>query len=594
MKTSKSTVIQDAVKEIEDLLPKMKEMFFLEKNTNLHELDITIPQINVLGLLLENEYTMTELGDKLYLAPNTISGHIDRLVRDRLVARVPDKRDRRVIHVKLTKKGAQKIKKFLKARRERFIKVFSSLGQKDMSRVIKNFRDNFRLLQKAVARQRKSRSALKSVKKSAMTILAVAFMSFAARAETVYDLNESIKLAVQNNLSLKQKQESLLESQWKLSEAKASLYPRLTSSTTMTKLQEPRSSDFGGRAIVFSSDMQIVSRFSLAMSLYSSGKLQIGKNIVLQSYSLTKADVNRTTSEVIFQVKDVYYKVLQAQHLLEVAQSGVKAAEKHLEVTQNLRQQGVLSNYDVLRAQTAVSAAKKKLIQAENNVSIQKTAFLYTIGAEDLQEEYSLKDVDAQKDINSLIPSAPAEEAALYAADHRPEVMLEKLHVALEKSNARLEKVTGLPMLNFSANYDFSRGERIPLEWRNVYSLDLNLSISLYDSGIKKARMQQANTKVNAALEALEDVKKKVALEVGYAYLTMKEALARVENAKSGLDEAKEGLTLAEERYAYGVGTLVEVLDAQTACESAQSDFYTSLYDFYRALAQIDKSMGKQ
>lgn len=594
---SNKKMILKYVKEFEAILPKMKELLFSEKDTNLHALDITIPQINVLGLLLDKECTMTEMGDKLHLALNTISGHIDRLVRDKLVQRVADANDRRIVRVKLTKKGEEKIKMFFKARRKRLLAVFSNLSRKDMSQVVKNFKSNYRIFQKAASKERKlneENSRRTGLKKALLSILLIFFVYASANCKTLYDIDKSMALALQNNLSLKQKQQNVLELQWKLSESKASLYPKLLSNTTLTKLQEPRSSSIGDRTILFSSDLQVVSRFSLAMTLYSSGKLQIGKSLIKQNVTLTEIELKLAKQEIIFQVKDVYYKVLQAAHLLEVAEAGVKAAKQHLNVTQNLKQQGALSNYDVLRAQTAVSDAQKKLIQAQNNVSIQKTTFLYVIGAEDLQEDYDLKDIDVKIDVNPLLPSAPAEEAALYAAEHRPEVSLSKLRMAMEKSNMRLEKVTGLPMLNLSANYDFTRGERMPLQWRNVYSVDLNMSMSLYDSGVKSARVQQSAARLKAAEDALEDAKRKVALEVGYAYLQMKEAMARMGNSKNGLEQAKEGLSLAEERYSYGVGTLVEVLDAQTAFESAQSDFYTSFYDFYRALAQIDKAMGKQ
>ncbi len=594
---SKKNMILRHVKEFEAILPKMKELLFSEKDTNLHALDITIPQINVLGLLLEKECTMSELGDKLHLALNTVSGHIDRLVRDKLVQRAADAKDRRIVRVKLTKKGEEKIKRFYKARRKRLFAVFSNLSQKDMSRVVKNFKSNYRIFWKAASKERKLKEEKKrrmGLKKALLPILLIFFLYASADCKTLYDLDKSVALALQNNLSLKQKQQNVLESQWKVSESKASLYPKLLSNTTLTKLQEPRSSSVGGNTILLSSDLQMVSRFSLAMTLYSSGKLQIGKSLIEQNVTLTEIELNLAKQEIIFQVKDAYYKVLQALHLLEVAEAGVKAAKKHLDVTQNLKQQGALSNYDVLRAQTAASDAQNKLIQAQNNVNIQKTTFLYVIGAEDLQDEFDLKDIDLKVDEKLLLPPAPAEEAALYAAEHRPEVSISKLRMAMEKSNMRLEKVTGLPMVNLSTNYDFTRGERMPLQWRNVYSVDLTMSVSLYDSGVKSARVQQSAARLKAAEEALEDAKRKVALEVGYAFLQMKGTLARMENSKNGLEQAKEGLSLAEERYTYGVGTLVEVLDAQTAFESAQSDFYTSFYDFYRALAQIEKAMGKE
>lgn len=584
MKTNTASVREHA-KEFDALITRMKELFFSEKNVNLQHMDITIPQSNIMNLLLEKEYTITELSERLHLALNTVSESVDRLVREKLVSRERDRHDRRVVRVKLTQKGRLKINTFKKFHLKRLLMLFENLSEADMRRAVRNFKDNLALFEKALRG-----TGLKLL----VIICLMSCILTLVQAEDVklYDMESSIQFAVQNNSSLKQLGEKVTEAKAKYSESKASVLPKLSLSTQVTKLQEPRSSSFGGVKVLFSSDIQIFSRLGLSTPLYSSGKLELGKKIILQTFHLKELEQKRLLVETVYQVKDIYFRVLQSKHLLSVAESGVKSAQKHLEITENLKNQGVLSKYDVLRSKVAVTSAQQKLIQAQNIYSTNKAGFLYVIGA-NLLETYELKDVDAGLDVRALVPKLTPEEAAYYALEHRTEVLLAAMQKEMGKNALKVEKLGGYPDIYFSAYYDFTRGERMPIEWRNVYSLELMMGMTLYDSGVKRNKIKQAGASLNAGEEALVDIKRKVALEVGNGFLAMKEALARYENSRSKMDEAKESLSLAEERYENGVGLLVDVLDAQSAYESAQAELYTSLYDFYRALAQIDKSMGK-
>lgn len=147
----KKSSVTKYLKELEELIPKItrKHFLFIEKSANLQELEITLPQINILSLLLHKNYTMSKLSAELNLALNTVTGNIDRLVRDKLVARIADKKDRRVVRIKLTPKGKEKIEKFLKFRRKQLTKIFSNITEKDRKQLVSNLKSIDTILQKA-------------------------------------------------------------------------------------------------------------------------------------------------------------------------------------------------------------------------------------------------------------------------------------------------------------------------------------------------------------------------------------------------------------------------------------------------------------
>lgn len=136
-------------KRIHNFIPKILNTLFLNENIEIRDIDISIAKIKTLSALLESDgSTMRELKDRLNLAFSTTTENVDRLVKDKMVIRINDLKDRRVVRVKLTKKGEKLIKRFLKIREEQIAKTLGKLSSSERKILLKNFESIFSILNK--------------------------------------------------------------------------------------------------------------------------------------------------------------------------------------------------------------------------------------------------------------------------------------------------------------------------------------------------------------------------------------------------------------------------------------------------------------
>jgi outer membrane protein len=124
------------------------------------------------------------------------------------------------------------------------------------------------------------------------------------------------------------------------------------------------------------------------------------------------------------------------------------------------------------------------------------------------------------------------------------------------------------------------------------WMVSLNLSLNVFDSGLTRSQVKQAEYGVISSQEQARQTRDGVALEVRDAYLSMKEAEKRIETSKVAVDQAEEDYKIAEVRYTAGVGTNLDVIDAQLSLAQAKTNYTQALYDFNTSKAKLEKAMG--
>ncbi len=120
------------------------------------------------------------------------------------------------------------------------------------------------------------------------------------------------------------------------------------------------------------------------------------------------------------------------------------------------------------------------------------------------------------------------------------------------------------------------------------------MSKPLFDGGQARASTRQAEAALEKAQLAAEHVEDAIELEVTQAALAVNAARQKLKTTQATVDQAVEGLRIAQLRYENGVGTQVEVLDAQVALTAARTNNVNAQYDFQVALARLWSAMGHE
>jgi len=159
-----------------------------------------------------------------------------------------------------------------------------------------------------------------------------------------------------------------------------------------------------------------------------------------------------------------------------------------------------------------------------------------------------------------------------------------------------IAKADSRPQLFASSNFQFQkqRDEFNPAkgDWSKSWSASLILSFPIFDGFTNSGRVRQARVDFEQSKYLQQQIEENVALAVRSAYASWQESVASLKTQEKTIEQAAEGLRIANLRYQSGVGTQLEVLSAQTASTQAKVNYINAVYDFELAVAGFVKAAG--
>ena len=287
-------------------------------------------------------------------------------------------------------------------------------------------------------------------------------------------------------------------------------------------------------------------------------------------------------------VRAAYFAARAQRDLVTVAQETVKNDEAHLRQVQGFVDVGTQPAIALAQTRSQLASARLQLIQADNAYASARSQLLQAMG-----EPGSL-DFDVADD---TLPAVPGEEGAVdplveEAIAARPELasLLEQRRAEqLTRSAAR-----GGYLPSVSARASGSEVGPRPSDTAGNWTAGINLSWSLFDGGLTRARVQEAQANLDA-IQAQEDaLRLSIRVAVEQATLGVRAASASVAAADDALTSAREQLRLAEGRYQAGAGSIIELGDAQVAASTAAATRVQAAYNLAAARAALLRALGRR
>lgn len=392
-------------------------------------------------------------------------------------------------------------------------------------------------------------------------------------------LKECISIGLKQNPSAEISLQALKAVQERIGEAKGGYYPsfKLSSSYTYTT---PLDNKAGTSPDSY--DM----RFSVKQTLFDAGATSDLVRSIRHSITAQDYEARKTVFDIVLSVKNAFHDVLKKRDLLEVSKTALKTAEKHLEQSRELYKEGLAPRSDVIKSEVQVSNARLDVIKAENALLSAK-ANLATAMGQAVTTDFNVVSHD-----ESLLPILPSfKDVLLLAYDQRPE--LKGSRARIDSAKASIDQVkSGLyPNLSLDASYGWQKDTFVPDDKK--WSAGLTIGIPIFEQLTTKSKINQAKATL-AGLEATEiQTMRNIELDVQQAWLSLKEAMERLDVTKKTLEQAEEDMRVSEGRYKEGLGNILEVLDAQTALTQAKTNYVVASYDIAIARAKLDKAVGK-
>ncbi len=328
----------------------------------------------------------------------------------------------------------------------------------------------------------------------------------------------------------------------------------------------------------------------LSWPLFHGLALRVRHQLAKLEVKLAQVERERVRQELIFHVKEAYYRLLQAQRRREEAQKSVERLEAHLKEARGFYTQGLIAKNDLLQSEVALAEAKHALVVAQNAVELARSRLNILIQRPVTEKTEIIDTLSA----NSLVPRF--EDCMALALKHRPEVQAGELAVQKAREGVRLAKSSLYPWVDLQAAY---QKEAVDLSLQNNPYGDrenawvgIVLNWQIWEWGKRSDEISSARAKVLAQEAALREIKDQVALEVRQALLKLSAAKDRLQVTRKSIQLAEENYRLNEARYEEQLASSTDVLDAEEMLTRARVNYINALADYRLAEAYLAYTMG--
>jgi len=401
-------------------------------------------------------------------------------------------------------------------------------------------------------------------------------------APVTLSLDDSISMALKNNYDIRYAKSAREKSYWALEEAKKNKKVSIDYTHTDERYNTPPSSSgYPYYTYTTNFDHQI----TLSLPIYSGGKLEGKIDQAKLDLTVANLDIDKAKQQLKLDVVNDYLTVLEYRNEVQVDQETVNNYVDHLNLVKAKYDIGLVAKTDVLSSQVDLAKAQDTLIKAQNNYNNAIATLNNAIGLSH-STELELKD-----DFKYEKYSLALEECIQYAKVHRPEIAQYEAKVASAHYDVKVAKSGYLPTVDFTAQEDWN-DSHIPGLDNNNWMVKLTTSFNVFDSGLTKAKVKQAQHSVDMVGDQAEEERDSILLDVRQYYLSMYEAEKRIDTNKVSVNQAQESLMIQQARYDVGIGTNLDLLDAVLSLDSAKKDYIQALYDYNTNKAKLEKAMG--
>lgn len=389
-------------------------------------------------------------------------------------------------------------------------------------------------------------------------------------------LDDSIAAALKNNSAIKMALSDQQKAEWGISEAKAGTLPSVSAGVGGTHGPDSAASPDGN---------SYNTSLKLNWTLYSGGRTEGLINQAKINADSSELNVAKTQQQIKLDATTAYYNVLQTRNMVNVNQEMVNNLTEHLKKVQAQYDVGVVAKSDVLRSEVELVNAQQTLTKAQNSYDLAMSTLNNTMGMP-LDTENTLKDELAYTQTDITVEDAIAQSVA-----NRPELQQSQLGIESAQQGVKIADSNSKPTVTFSASEGWS-GNDFPGD-KNNWSMNMMANWNIFDSGLTNAKVKQAKSSLDKAQEQDTQTRNSVELEVRQAYLSMKEAETRIGATQVAVDKATEDLKIAQTKYYAGVGTNLDVIDAQLALTQSKTNYTQALYDYNVNKAKLQKAIGQ-
>lgn len=430
-----------------------------------------------------------------------------------------------------------------------------------------------------------------------------AFEAIGQEDSTAYSLEDAKKYALENSYQMQTARFEKDKAKKKVNETTSIGLPQINGGVDYQNyLDIPVSlvpaEFFGGRPgefaeIKFGLEHNLTAQVQGSQLIFD-GSYIVGLQAAKTYVDLSKKELRKNEIQVKDNVTQAYYTVLVAQKNKEIIKESLENLKKTYEETKALYENGLAEEQSVDQLKLTVSSNENTLKRTERQVEIAYKILKYQMGLP-VEEKIALS--EELEDIIDEVKKSGL-EAQDFSYEKHIDFQMAETRERLQVLNLRKEQVAYLPKLNLVAShrqnaqrhdFNFTDSDK---DWYPTTIVGVSLSVPIFDSFMKHARIQQAR---------LDLEKSKVMQEQAAASISLRhsQAISEYNNALEEFQMQKENLELAEKiqnktliKYKEGMASSIELTQVQNQYLSTQGSYINSMLQLLNAKSELDKVLN--
>ena len=437
-----------------------------------------------------------------------------------------------------------------------------------------------------------------SIRTNLMTFLLVLFFaSSACCQQQQLELTALIDRALASNPDLGAASFELAASEARSQSAFGARLPRLNMEGSANLYGDDLrliAARYNGESGVFGNKV-LAADLVLRLPLYSGGKLIAEQRAVELLVASSNKRLERNRQDLVYNVSSLYYGILAQKKLLESLQFSEKTITTQLERANNLIAARKAAKVDALRLEVRRADIRQKLVREQNSLLVQRQLLENLVGG--INESQVLEPSGELR--QPAFEARPVEGLVATALEQRRDISAFRAELASQQERVAAARAGHLPTINLVGAVGWRQMLTPRQEPKGQYAgedasrIGITIDIPLFEGGRINARISEEQARLSAQNRRLDKLLLQVKLEVANAKANLDSALERIRSVGAAVELAREGLRIEEQKYELGRGTVVDLLDAQSALLDADTNAVKALADANSAAAQLAWATGE-
>ena len=426
--------------------------------------------------------------------------------------------------------------------------------------------------------------------------------SLAANAQT-FSLKQAVDYAITHQVQVKNSQIDLQNASAKVNEIRAMGLPQVNGSLSLTnnlilqrvfipaRIFNPAAAEGELIAAKFGVDNAGFANVGLSQLVFD-GSYLLGLKASSVYKDLAVKSVTQSKQQVAENVTKAYYGILVNEKRQGLLALNVARLDTLLKETRELNKQGFVEKIDVQRLDVQANNLRTELENIDRLQALSYSLLKFQMGYP-MEEPIRLSETLEKVEL-ATFNTNPAGD---FNYSSRIEYSILQTQENLAELDLKSIKAGYLPRLLLNANYGYNAGangfgDLVNKPWFDNAAVTVALQIPIFDGYSKKYRAIQSANNLQKVRQSYGLLKSSIDMQRSQASITMKNALESMKEQKANLELANEISRVTRVKYQNGVGSNLEVLNAESSIKESQANYFTALYNALVAKVELEKANG--